>query len=473
MSKDRIVPVVLCGGAGTRLWPVSREGLPKQFIPLIGERSTFQQVLARTSDPVLFSSPIVITNFEFRFIVAEQMRGLGAQGEILLEPVRRDTALAVAIAAERVSRTDPSALILVVAADHMIQNEAAFLEACASAAETAKARKIVTFGLPPNRPAVEYGYISPGEKIAGTGAFAVKAFVEKPKADFAERLVVDGYLWNSGNFVFRADVMLAELSKFEPKLIAAAKDAIDSGVEEYDFFRLGSNAFEHAPSKSIDYAVMERTTEAAIVPVAYGIPDVGNWNAVWDLLKRDPEGNTVAPNIEVLDARQNLIYSEEGILTAVVGLDDIIVIATGDAVLVASRSKSAEIKSLVEKLKQKGRPEVLFHRRVYRPWGHYQTIDRGDRYHVKRIVVKSGGTLSLQKHFHRAEHWVVVKGTAEVTVNDDVRTVFENESIYLPMGSIHRLANHGRIPLELIEVQVGSYLGEDDIVRLEDIYHRG
>ena len=468
----RIVPVVLCGGSGTRLWPVSREGLPKQFIPLVGDRSTFQQVLERTDSADTFESPVVITNFEFRFIVAEQMRSLGIQGEVILEPVRRDTALAIAVAVERVHRTDPAALILVVAADHMILDKAAFISACRDATETARAGRIVTFGLRPNRAAVEYGYICPGEKIGEPAAYTVKAFVEKPSAEVAERLVADGYLWNSGNFLFRADVMLAELSKHEPLLATAAKEAIDSGTREYDFFRLGLTAVDSAPTKSIDYAVMERTDQAAVVAASYGSPDLGNWDAVWDLLERDADGNTIGANIEYLSAHRNLVYTEEGMLTAVVGLDDAIVIATGDAVLVTSRTRSSEVKSLVERLRRDGRPEVLHHRRVYRPWGHYQTIDRGDRYHVKRIVVKPGGTLSLQKHFHRAEHWVVVKGTAEVTVDREVRTVFENESIYISIGSVHRLANHGRIPLELIEVQVGSYLGEDDIVRLEDVYNR-
>ena len=472
LDAKRVIPVILCGGAGTRLWPVSREGMPKQFIPLIGDRSTFQQALERTGSKDLFASPIVITNSEFRFIVAEQLRALGMIAEIVLEPARRDSGQAVAVAAEIVSRRDPKAVLLVLAADHVIRDQDAFLAACRGAMPTAEGGKIVTFGLRPDHASEDYGYILPGQKLKESPAYAVAAFVEKPDIETAERYVKDGYLWNSGNFMFRADVMISEIAQYEPEIAAAAKQAVTEGKSDHDFFRLDAQAFERAPAKSIDVAVMERTSHAAVMPADYGWSDVGNWSAVWELLEQSREGNAVRGDAEFLNASGNLVYAEEGIMVAIVGLDDLIVVATADALLVTSRAKPGDVRSLVKELRQKARPEILTHRRVYRPWGHYQTVDAGARYHVKRIVVNPGATLSLQRHFHRAEHWVVVKGTAEVTIGNDVRSLYENESIYVPIGSVHRLANRGRISLELVEVQVGSYLGEDDIVRLEDVYHR-
>jgi mannose-1-phosphate guanylyltransferase / mannose-6-phosphate isomerase len=472
LDEKRIIPVVMCGGAGTRLWPVSREAFPKQFIPLIGELSTFQQVFELDQAKNLLASPIVITNSDFRFIVAEQLRQLGIEAEIVLEPSRRDSGPAVAVAAEIISRRDPKAVVLVLAADHVVLNREAFVAACRDAAPAAEAGRIVTFGLRPTFPSVDYGYISPGAKLDHTTVQAVQSFVEKPDVETATRYVAEGYLWNSGNFMFRADVMLSELANYEPEMAAAAKAAVSEGSKEYDFFRLGADAFERAPAKSIDYAVMEKTTRAAVIPADYGWSDVGSWNAVWDLLEHNRDDNAVRGDAEFLNARRNLIYADDGILTAVVGLDDLVVVATPDAILVASRANAGDVKKLVKQLKLKARREVVEHRRVDRPWGHYKMIDAGERYQVKRIVVNPGATLSLQKHFHRAEHWVVVKGTAEVTINDGVRNLHENESVYVPIGSIHRLSNKGRIPLELIEVQVGSYLGEDDIVRIEDAYHR-
>jgi mannose-1-phosphate guanylyltransferase / mannose-6-phosphate isomerase len=472
LDGKRVIPVVLCGGTGTRLWPVSREGLPKQFIPLIGDRSTFQQALARASSNDLFASPIVITNSDFRFIVAEQMRALGIEAEIVLEPARRDSGPAVAVAAEIASRRDPKAIILILAADHVILDQDAFLAACREAVSTAESGKIVTFGLPPRHASEDYGYILPGPELEQSGAYAVKVFAEKPNAETGERYVADGYLWNSGNFMFRADIMLAEVAHYEPEIAAAAKQSVSEGNRDYDFFRLGAQAFERAPAKSIDHSVMERTHHAAVMPADYGWSDVGNWNAVWELFEQNREGNAIRGDAEFLNASGNLVYAEEGMMVAIVGLDDLVVVATADALLVTSRAKTGDVKTLVKQLKQKARAEVLTHRRVYRPWGHYQTVDAGGRYHVKRIVVNPGATLSLQKHFHRAEHWVVVKGTAEVTIEQDVQSLYENESVYIPIGSVHRLANRGRIPLELIEVQVGSYLGEDDIVRFEDVYNR-
>src|SRR4029077_573052 len=473
MNSISVIPVVMCGGAGTRLWPVSRESMPKQFVPLIGERSTFQQTLQRVADPAMFGRPIVITNADFRFIVAEQLRELGMAADIVLEPARRDSGPVVAVAAALAAQRDPAATVLVLAADHVVRRPEEFRAACTAAAAAAAAGRIVTFGICPSPPATNYGYIRPGARLNGSAVLAVEAFVEKPDAATAARYVADNYLWNSGNFMFRADVMLDEIARFEPAMAEAARAAVDAMTRDLDFLRLAPEPFGRAPRKSIDYAVMERTKLAAVVRADMGWSDVGSWDAVWDNLERDTSGNAVSGPAVVLDSRNSLVRAEDGILTAVVGIDNAVVIATGDAVLVAARDKAEKVKELVEQLKAQNRREAVEHRRVYRPWGYYQGIDAGARYQVKRIVVKEGAKLSLQKHFHRAEHWVVVKGTAEVTLNGDIRTLHENESIYVPIGSEHRLYNPGKIPLELIEVQVGSYLGEDDIQRLDDVYGRG
>jgi mannose-1-phosphate guanylyltransferase/mannose-6-phosphate isomerase len=467
-----LTPVVMCGGAGTRLWPVSRESMPKQFTPLIGETSTFQQLLERITAPDLFARPIVITSADFRFVVAEQLRECGVEADIVLEPARRDSGPAVAVAAALAAARDPQAIVLVLAADHVVRKPEEFRAACREAATAARAGMIVTFGIRPTRPATNYGYIRPGRPLNGGATFAVDAFVEKPDAATAAGYVADSYLWNSGNFLFRADVMLAEIARFEPAMAEAAQAAVAEQTRDLDFLRLAAEPFARAPKKSIDYAVMERTELAAVVPADMGWTDLGSWSAVWELLDHDADGNATHGPVVTLDSKNVLVRSDESVLTTVIGLDDVIVIATADAVLVAARDKAEEVKALVERLKTQNRREAVEHRRIYRPWGYYQSIDTGGRYQVKRIVVKPGAKLSLQKHFHRAEHWVVVKGTAEVTVNAEVRPIHENESIYVPIGSTHRLANPGKIPLELIEVQVGSYLGEDDIVRIDDVYDR-
>ena len=469
----RIVPVIMCGGAGTRLWPVSRESMPKQFVSLVGPGSTFQQVLARISDPELFARPIVITNAEFRFVVAEQLRERGNAADIVLEPMRRDSGPAVAVSAVLAAQRDREALVLVLAADHVVRKPEAFREACRRAAAAAAEGRIVTFGIEPTHPATHYGYIRPGKKLNGASVHAVEAFVEKPDAATAAGYVADRYLWNSGNFLFHAATMLGEIERFEPIMAEAAKAAVAGLTRDLDFIRLAAEPFARAPMKSIDYAAMERTQLAAVVPADLGWSDVGSWSSVWDVLDHDAAGNATDGPVAVMDCRNSLVRSDESVLTTVVGLDDVIVVSTADAVLVASRSKAEQVKALVEQLKVRNYRAAVEHRRIYRPWGYYQDVDIAARYRVKRIVVKPGSTLSLQKHFHRSEHWVVVKGTAEVTVNNEAQIVHENESIYIPVGSIHRLGNPGKIPLELIEVQVGSYLGEDDIVRLEDVYGRG
>jgi len=472
MGSRLLIPVIMCGGAGTRLWPVSRESMPKQFVPLVEERSTFQQVLCRTLDQTIFDRPIVITNSDFRFIVAEQMRECAIEGDIVLEPIRRDSAMAVGVAAALAAARDPASIVIVLAADHVMRDPDAFARACREALVAAADGRIVTFGTPPAFPATNYGYIRPGAKLDGGSAFAVDAFVEKPDAAIARRYIADRYLWNSGNFVFRADVMLSEIARFEPDIAEAAKMAVGGMTKDLDFLRLPAEAFAQAPKKSIDYAVMERTERAAVVPLNCGWSDVGSWSAVWDVLGHDADGNSTTGPAVFVDSRNSLAHADEAILTAVVGLDNVVVVTTPDAVLVTSRDKAEQVKGLVEQLKAQNREQVVQHLRVYRPWGYYQAIDNGSRYQVKRIVVKPNAMLSLQKHSHRSEHWVVVRGTAEVTMGSEILTVHENESTYIPIGSVHRLANPGKIPLELIEVQVGSYLGEDDIVRLTDQYGR-
>lgn len=467
-----IIPVIMCGGAGTRLWPVSRESMPKQFVPLIGELSTFQQAIDRVRDPEIFDRPIVVTNTDFRFVVAEQLRDSGIRADIVLEPVRCNSAMAVAVAAELARQRDAQAAVLVLAADHVIRNVAGFKSACKEAAVAAANGFIVTFGISPTFPATSYGYIQPGTKLNGGAALAIKAFVEKPDANTAAIYIGQHYLWNSGNFAFSADVMLQEIKRFEPEIAAAAKSAVQGIERDLDFFRLPIEPFSRAPRKSIDYAVMERTDRAAVVPADLGWSDVGSWDGVWDIVEHDRDGNTSVGPVVFQDSRNSLARSDDRILTTVVGLDDVIVVTTADAVLVAARHKTEQVKDLVARLRAQNRQEANQHMRIYRPWGYYQGVDRGARYQVKRIVVKPGAKLSLQKHFHRSEHWVVVCGTAEVTVGTESRIVHENKSAYIPIGSIHRLANPGKIPLELIEVQAGSYLGEDDIARFSDEYGR-
>jgi mannose-1-phosphate guanylyltransferase/mannose-6-phosphate isomerase len=403
--------------------------------------------------------------------VAEQLAQIDAQADIILEPIQRDSAAAIAVAACHAARHQPETVVLVIAADHVIDDPAAFAEACQAAIEPARRGHIMTLGVVPQYPATSYGYIKPGGEINGTNAHQVERFVEKPNVETAQGYIGQGFLWNSGNFLFRADVMIEELEKFQPAILAAARDALERATVDLDFIRLNEDAFRQAPKTSIDYAVMERTDRAGVLPVSFSWSDIGSWGALWDASPRDEAGNVLRGNVEVVEARNSLVHSDD-ILTTVVGLDDVVVVAKPDAVLVTSRSRSELVKDLVVSMRAKQRPEASEHIRMYRPWGWYQRIDRGSRFQVKRIMVQPGGRLSLQKHHHRAEHWVVVRGTAEVVVNQDVVMLHENESVYIPIGAVHRLTNPGRIPLELIEVQVGSYTGEDDIVRVEDIYGR-
>jgi mannose-1-phosphate guanylyltransferase/mannose-6-phosphate isomerase len=467
---DAIIPLIMCGGAGTRLWPASREGRPKQFLPLFGPDSTFQQTLQRVSDPALFGRPIVITNGLYRFLVAEQLAALGIEADILLEPVRRDSGPALAAGALFARRHGNDPIIVALAADHVVGDRLAFAAACRIARDAAGAGRIVTFGVRPNRAATEYGYIRPSGAL-GPELFAVAGFVEKPDAATAERYVAQGYLWNSGNFVFKAGTLLEEYRRFEPDSIEAVVAAIERAGSDLGFVTIDAEMFARVTARSIDYAVMEKTQQAAVIPVSYGWSDVGSWNAVWELSARDAAGNAAQGSAVFVDTRDSYVSSDHA-LVSLFGVENVVVVASQDAVLVARRDDADGLRRLVQKLKEVAPKVTEEHLKAHRPWGSYQSLDSGTRYQVKRIVVKPGGRLSLQMHHHRAEHWVVVRGTARVTVADAVKVLNENESIYIPLGTRHRLENPGKIDLELIEVQTGSYLGEDDIVRFEDDYRR-
>jgi len=466
----KIVPLIMCGGAGTRLWPASREVRPKQFLPLFGARSTFQDTIVRVSDGALFERPIVITNNAYRFMVSEQLAEIGHEADILLEPMRRDSGPAIAAGAAFAESRASGAVVLALAADHVVRDNAAFLAACREGLVAADQGRIVTFGVTPERPATEYGYINPGEVVSGQ-VRAVKQFVEKPDPAKAAEYIKAGYLWNSGNFMFRASVLLDEYRKFDADSVQAVCDAVAKAGRDLGFVTLEANAFGSVKAISIDYAVMEKTARAAVVPVACGWSDVGSWHAVWELSNKDPDGNAAQGGAVFEDSR-NCNVSTDRALVALEGVDDLVVVATQDAVLVSRQKDANGLKRLVAKLKTVAPQVTEDHLKVHRPWGSYQSVDMGDRHQVKRIIVKPGGRLSLQKHHHRSEHWIVVRGAARVTVNEDVKTVHENESIYIPIGAVHRLENPGKIALELIEVQTGSYLGEDDIIRIEDDYRR-
>ena len=460
----------MCGGAGTRLWPASREVHPKQFLTLFGPRSTFQDTLVRVSDAALFDRPIVITNTAYRFMVLEQLAEIGLEADILLEPMRRDSGPAIAAGAAFAQGRDAEAIVLALAADHVVRDTPAFVAACRQGLTAAEAGRIVTFGVAPERAATEYGYINPGEAIAGE-VRSVAKFVEKPDPNTAAEYVKAGYLWNSGNFMFRASVLLDDYRNVDAGSVQAVTDSVTQAGRDLGFVTLDPAAFGSAKAISIDYAVMEKTARAAVVPVSCGWSDVGSWHAVWELSDKDAQGNA-AQGAAVFEDSRNCNVSTDRALVALEGVDDLVVVATQDAVLVSRQKDANGLKRLVAKLKTVA-PEVTEnHIKVHRPWGSYQSVDNGDRHQVKRIIVKPGGRLSLQKHHHRSEHWIVVRGAARVTVNETVKTVHENESIYIPIGAVHRLENPGKIPLELIEVQTGSYLGEDDIIRIEDDYQR-
>ncbi|KAA0593802.1 mannose-1-phosphate guanylyltransferase/mannose-1-phosphate guanylyltransferase/mannose-6-phosphate isomerase [Azospirillum lipoferum] len=489
-SAQKIVPVLLSGGTGSRLWPLSRELYPKQFLPLCSDRTMLQDTALRVSAQssskgpsstqpssgaeAVFSAPLVICNQEHRFLAAEQLRQSRCTPRgIILEPAGRNTAAACALAALAVTAEDPDALLLILPADHEIRDAEAFRRAVAIAARAAQAGRLVTFGITPTRPETGYGYIRRGHSMdEADGAYNVAAFVEKPSLEVAERYLAEGtYAWNSGMFLFPAARLLAELERHAPAVLAACREALDQGSKDLDFFRLDAAAFAKAPSISIDYAVMERTDRAAVVPCEIGWTDVGAWSALWDVGNKDGEGNVVVGDVLLEGARDCYVRSDNH-LTAVVGVENAVVVVVDDAVLVADRSQAQDVKRIVDRLKAEGRSESVSHRRVHRPWGSYQSLHTGDRFQVKSLTIAPGSRLSLQKHHHRAEHWVVVNGTALVTRGEEQVMVYENQSIYIPIGTVHRLENPGKVPLTIIEVQSGSYLGEDDIVRLEDVYGR-
>jgi mannose-1-phosphate guanylyltransferase len=466
-----LLPIVLAGGSGSRLWPLSRELYPKQFHALAGDFTLLQETVKRL-DGLDCADPLVICNEEHRFIAAEQLR-LISRGDatIVLEPAGRNTAPAIALAALYASRSGDDPLLLVLAADHLIRDVGRFHESVRKAAKLAGEGKLVTFGVVPERPETGYGYIHRGVAL-GENGFVIERFEEKPDREKAEAYVADGgYYWNSGMFLFRAGAFLEELKRYQPEILEACVAAMDGAEQDMDFVRVDAEKFRACPANSVDYAVMEKTASAAMVPLDAGWNDIGSWSALWDVHERDGEGNALAGDVIALDSRNNFVRAESR-LVAAVGVDDLVVVETKDAVLVAHKDHVQDVKEVVDRIRKLGRNEHVNHREVYRPWGHYDSIDFGDRDQVKRITVKPGAKLSLQMHHHRAEHWVVVRGTAKVQKGDQVIMLGENQSTYIPLGEVHALENPGNIPLELIEVQSGSYLGEDDIVRFEDRYGR-
>ena len=463
-----ITPVILCGGSGTRLWPLSRKALPKQFVPLVDGKSLLQMTLERAS--LLNTTQMIVASEEHRFLVQENAASAGVAASIVLEPVARNTAAAMAAAA--LSAT-PDALLLFLPADHHIPDVAAFAQSIRGGMVAAQAGYLVTFGVLPTFPSTAYGYIQQGEALAGMpGAHAVQRFVEKPDAARAQALLLaGGHYWNAGIFLCKASALLAELKLHAPAILQSCERAVAQQAVDGDFRRLDAEAFAACRSESIDYAVMEKSSRVAVLPFACAWSDVGSWNAVADLSSADAEGNRVYGQGHTFDAQNTYIHAPHRPVVAL-GTKNLLIIDTADALLVADASHAEQVKNVVAQLEARDVPQAQNHRRVARPWGMYDSIDRGDRFQVKRIVVKPGASLSLQMHHHRAEHWVVVSGTAEVTNGDNVMLLSENQSTYIPVGQVHRLSNPGKVPLEIIEVQSGSYLGEDDIVRLEDTYGR-
>ncbi|HEY3910838.1 MAG TPA: mannose-1-phosphate guanylyltransferase/mannose-6-phosphate isomerase [Stellaceae bacterium] len=469
-----IHPIVLSGGSGTRLWPMSRALYPKQLLRLLGQQSLLQQTVQRVGDRDRFAAPLLIANEEHRFIIAEQLREIAAPPQALvLEPIGRNTAPAACVAALTVAESEPEALMLVMPSDHMIADERAFAAAIDRAAPAARKGALVTFGISPERAETGYGYIRRGAAFGRLdGVFRVAEFVEKPGADEAQAYLASGeHFWNGGLFLFAAASYLAELERLRPGMVAACRQALAEAARDADFIRLGSAAFRACEADSIDYAVMERTTLAAVVPVSMGWSDIGSWDALWEMGAKDQHGNSIAGNVIAEDTSNCYLRSEAG-LVAAVGIEDLVVVATADAVMLAPRNRTQEVRTLVARLIREGREEAEALPTVHRPWGTYRALHNGHRVQVKHIMVKPGGRLSLQMHHHRAEHWIVVEGTAKIRRGDKEMMLTEDQSTYIPLGTAHRLENPGKIPLHLIEVQSGSYLGEDDIVRFEDSYGR-
>lgn len=473
-GNGRIVPVLLSGGTGTRLWPLSREAYPKQLLPLAGQSTMLQQTALRTMDRASFAAPLVIANHEHRFIIAEQLRALGiSDASLVLEPLGRNTAPAAAIAALIALKDDPEACLLIMPADHVIQDAEGFRAAVASGTRAARAGHFVLFGIRPTAPTTGYGYIRTGSDLAGSpGVKTVAGFFEKPNRETAERYLDSGeYLWNGGIFLLPAGAFIAEVERLAPEMLAHAREALAKSQRDFDFLRLDAESFGRCPSVSLDYAIMEKTDRAVVVPSDFGWTDVGSWSALWEIGTKDETGTVVVGDVTAEDVRSCYLRSD-GPIVAALGVEDLIVIATPDVVLVTARGRDQDVKRLVERLKREGRSAATQAPQVHRPWGFYESIQAGERYQVKRITVKPGAKLSLQRHFHRAEHWIVVNGTALVTRDNEQILLRENESVFLPLGCVHRLENPGRLPLNIIEVQSGPYLGEDDIVRMDDVYDR-
>jgi mannose-1-phosphate guanylyltransferase len=462
-----ITPVIMAGGSGTRLWPLSRAGHPKQFLALNGDKTMLQQTVERLKD-LPISESITICNEEHRFFVAEQLRAIDALGKIILEPVGRNTAPAIALAALAEKENDP--LLLILAADHVITDHKTFTDAVMKAVPLAEEGKLVMFGIVPTEPHTGYGYIEAGDPVHG--AYFVASFKEKPdSATAAEYLRHGGYCWNSGMFLFKASRYLQELKTHRPDIAAACEEAVGTVSPDLDFIRIDTEAFTACPDDSIDYAVMEKTNDAVVVPMDAGWNDIGSWSSLWDVSDKDESGNATAGDVMLIDTKNSFIRADET-LVALVGLDDVVVVSTKDATLVAHKEKVQQAKVIASQLKSEGRSEWELHREVFRPWGKYDSVDHGERYQVKRITVNPGAKLSVQMHHHRAEHWVVVSGSARVTNGEKTFLLSENQSTFIPIGVVHALENPGKVPLEIIEIQSGSYLGEDDIVRFEDRYGR-
>lgn len=463
----------MSGGSGTRLWPLSRAGFPKQFLPIFDNDSLFQTTLKRLKGIDDCAPALIVSNEAHRFIIAEQARNLNIKlSGIILEPTPRNTAPAIALAALKLIKEGKSEdLILALPSDHIFTNEKAFHEAVNLATQAASEGMLVTFGIKPNKPETGYGYIEAGETLKNN-AIQIKQFVEKPDLKTAEDYIKDGhYYWNSGMFLFKASTFIEELTKFNPKIVEACQKALDKAKADLDFYRVDKEAFEASPSDSIDYAVMEKTKNAAMVPLDAGWNDVGAWPAVWELQEKDNQGNAGRGDFIIESSSNNYVHAEHR-LVSLLGVEDLIVVETSDAIMVAHKDKSQDVKKIVDQLNQQKRTEGVAHRKIYRPWGSYDAIDAGQRFQVKHITVKPGEKLSLQMHHHRTEHWVVVSGTAKVQIGDKTQMVAENESVYIPLGTIHSLENPGKVNLDLIEIQTGSYLGEDDIVRFDDKYGR-
>ena len=465
-----MVPVILSGGSGTRLWPYSRSAYPKQFLPLVSERTMLLETVLRFNES---DTPIVVCNEEHRFMVAEQLRSIDVQANsIILEPVGRNTAPAIALAALRVLQKEDQ-LLIELPADHIIPDLDAFLAAVSTAESAAMQGDLVTFGVVPTYAETGYGYLKAGDaRVGSSEVFSVDQFLEKPNVKNASKYIECGdYFWNSGMFLFKASRYIEELQKHAPEMVAACRAALELATDDLDFVRVDKSSFEACPSDSIDYAVMEKTDRAVMVPLDAGWNDVGSWASLWSASEKDENGNSIKGDVIAEDTTDCYIQGESKLI-ATVGLESVVVVQTDDTILVATKDKVHNVKQIVERLKQMDRPETMFHRKVFRPWGYYDSIDYGERFQVKRLMVKPGAKLSVQMHHHRAEHWVVVSGTAEVRNGDNIMMLNENGSTYIPIGVTHSLANPGTLPLEIIEVQSGSYLGEDDIVRFEDVYGR-